>query len=267
MPRSQLADLDFGNVARILGLPDPTLAQHPATKAYVDSAVEGLSWKDSVRVASTANINLAAPGANIDGIAMVANDRFLAKDQTTGSQNGIYVWNGAATPATRAPDMSTAAEVEQAVVTVEEGTSAGATFRQTAVNVTLDTTTLTFGSFGTSAPAASETTPGILELATQTEVDTGTDDLRAVTPLKLKNSKLFVKTVAFIIGDGSATSFNCDHNLNTRNVQVTVYRNSGNYDTVNVEETRPTVNRVTVSGFGTAPGASAFVVVIQGTQG
>lgn len=37
-----------------------------------------------------------------------------------------------------------------------------------------------------SAPAASETVAGIMELATQTETDTGTDDLRAVTPLKFK---------------------------------------------------------------------------------
>ena len=73
-----LSDLDFGNVARILNLLDPTLAQHPATKAYVDSLVEGLAWKDSARVASVATINLAAPGANIDGVAMVANDRFIA---------------------------------------------------------------------------------------------------------------------------------------------------------------------------------------------
>lgn len=37
-----------------------------------------------------------------------------------------------------------------------------------------------------SPSAASETASGILELATQTETDTGTDDLRAVTPLKFK---------------------------------------------------------------------------------
>lgn len=265
MARSQLVDLDFGSVSRVLNLPDPTLAQHAATKAYVDSAVEGLAWKDSVRVASTANINLAAPGATIDGVTMVANDRFLAKDQTTANQNGIYIWNGAATPATRAPDMSTAAEVEQAVTTVEEGTSAGASFRQTAVNVTLDTTNLAWTSFGTSAAAATETTAGVAEIATQAETDTGTDDARFVTPLKLKTSKLFNKSFTQTIGDGSATSFNIDHNLNTRDVIVTVYRNSGNFDDVIADVTRPTVNRVTVV-FASAPAASGFRVVIQGTQ-
>jgi hypothetical protein len=265
MAKSQLVDLDFGSLARILNLLDPTLAQHPATKAYVDSAVEGLSWKDSVRVSAPANVNLAAPGATIDGVTMAANDRFLAGNQTTGSQNGIYIFNGSGTPATRAPDMSTAAEVEQAVVTVEEGTSAGSTLRQTQVNVTLDTTTLIFTSFGTSAPAATETAAGIAELATQAETDTGTDDLRIITPLKLKNSKLFNQTKVFIIGDGSATSFNCDHNLNTRNVVVTVFRNSGNFDDVEVDKQRPTVNRVTIVTAPTVPAASGFVVVVQGT--
>lgn len=265
MAKTVAVDLDFGGVARVIGLLDPASAQHAATKAYVDSAVEGINWKDSVRVASVANINLAAPGATIDGVAMAASDRFLAKDQTAGAENGIYIWNGAATPATRAPDMNSAAEVEQATVTVEEGTSAGATFRQTAVNVTLDTTTLSFTTFGTAAPAASESTAGIAELATQAEVDAGTDDTRIVTPLKLKNSKLFAKAVAATIGDGSATSFNIDHNLATRDVVVSVFRNSGSYDDVIADVTRPTVNRVTVA-FASPPASNAFRVVVQGVQ-
>lgn len=260
------SNLDAQSLARGTNFLDPTSAQDVATKAYVDSAIEGLNWKDSVRAASTANINLAAPGATIDAVNMAANDRFLAKDQTTGSQNGIYIWNGAATPATRAVDMNNAAEVEQAVVTVEEGTAnAATTWRQTVVNVTLDTTSLAFTSFGTAAGAASETVAGLAELATQAETDAGTDDARIVTPLKLKTSKLFNKTLGATIGDGSATAFNIDHNLNTRDVIVTVYKNSGNYDDVLVDVTRPTVNRVTVT-FAAAPAASAYRVVVQGTQ-
>lgn len=263
--RLQLVDLDFGSASRITNLLDPTLSQHPATKAYVDSAVEGLAWKDSARSASVANINLAAPGAAIDGITMVANDRFLAKDQTAGAQNGIYVWNGAATPATRAADMNSATEVEQAVITVEEGTSAGSTFRQTVVNVTLDATTLTFGSFGTGAPAASETISGIAELATQAEVDAGVDDLRIVTPLKLKSNKVLNKTLALTIGDGAAVSFNFNHNLGTRDHTTTVYKTTGSFDEVSAEITRPTVNQTTVA-FQNAPAAGAYRVVVQGTQ-
>lgn len=263
MARLIATDLDFGGVAKPTNLAAPTASGDAATKAYVDSAVEGLNWKDSCRVASVANINLAAPGATIDGVTMVVNDRFLAKDQTTASQNGIYVWNGAATPATRAADMNVAAEVEQATVTIEEGSSAGATFRQTAVNVTLDTTSLAWTSFGTSAPSASETTAGIIEIATQTEVDTGTDDVRAVTPLKLTNWSGRKRKVTALIGDGSATSFNIDHNFGTRAVLVSVYRNSGNFDDVLPDVQRPTTNRVTLV-FAAAPASNAYEAVVLG---
>ena len=263
MSKQVLSDFDFNNAARIVNLPDPTLAQHPATKAYVDSAVEGLAWKDSVRVASTANLTITGPGATIDGVTMSANDRVLLKDQTTASQNGLYIWNGAAVSMTRAADANTFAELEQAVVTVEEGTCAGASFRQTAVNGTIDSTSVTWTSFGTSAAAATETTAGVLEIATQSETDTGTDDLRAITALKLNNWSGRKRKATATFGDGSATSFNIDHNFNTRDVQVEVYRNSGNYDSVLCDVTRPSVNRVTLT-FAAAPAASAFNVVVLG---
>lgn len=256
-------DLDLNSAAKVINMPNPTAAQDGATKAYVDSAVEGLSWKDSVRVASVANINLAAPGATIDGVTMAANDRFLAKDQSTASQNGIYIFNGSATPATRALDMNTAAEVEQAVLTVEEGTSAGATFRQTAVNVTLDTTSLTWTNFGTSSPAASETTAGIMELATQAETDTGTDDLRAVTPLKLATWSGRIKKYTTTFGDGSATSYTITHNLNTKVVHVGVYETGGSFREVLCEVQHTTVNTVTILT-ATAPASGAYTAVVIG---
>lgn len=263
MAIAQLVDIDMGSAARVLNLPDPTLAQHAATKAYVDSAVEGLAWKDSCRVATVADLTLSGPGATIDGITMVANDRVLVKNQTTTSQNGIYIWNGAAVAMTRSVDASTALELEQAVVTVEEGTSAGATFRQTSVNFTLDSGAVAWTSFGTAAGSASESSAGVIEIATQVEADAGTDDLRAITPLKMANWSGRKLKFSALIGDGSATSFNVDHNFNTRDVIVEVYRNSGNYDTVICDVTRPTVNRVTLT-FAVAPAASAFDVVIMG---
>lgn len=257
------SDLDFNNAARILGLPDPTAAQHPATKAYVDSAVEGLAWKDSVRVATQANLNLSSPGATIDGVTMATSDRVLVRSQTTASENGIYIWNGASAVMTRATDANTAAELEQAVVTVEEGTSAGATFRQTAVNFTLGSGSVTWSSFGTGAPSASETTAGIAELATQAETDAGTDDLRIVTPLKLKNWSGGPKRFQANIGDGSATQFTVTHNLNTLDVIVQVMRNSGNYDTILVDSERTSVNAVRIT-FASAPTANQFRVLILG---
>ncbi|MGQ0622671.1 MAG: hypothetical protein ACT4QA_22655 [Panacagrimonas sp.] len=263
MATQQLSDLDFNSVSRITNLPDGTAPQHPATVAQLNAAVEGLAWKDSVRVATQGNLSVASPGATIDGITMATNDRILVRAQTTATENGLYIWNGAATPATRSLDANVFAELEQAVVTVEEGTSAGSTFRQTAVNGVLGTNDVTWTSFGTSAPAASETTAGVAEIATQTETNTGTDDARFVTPLKLasySNRKLkFSQT----IGDGSATQFTLTHNLGTQDVHVTVYRNSGAFDAVGCDRENTTTNTCIVR-FASAPTSNQFRAVVLG---
>ena len=77
------------------GLTDVTYEQ-------LTALLEGNAWKDDVRVAAPANVNLAAPGASIDGVAMNVGERFLAPNQTDPTQGGWYVWNGAAVAATRA---------------------------------------------------------------------------------------------------------------------------------------------------------------------
>lgn len=65
-----------------------------ALKSYVDEQVQasalGLDVKASVRVATTANITLANT-QTIDGVSLSAGDRVLVKDQTDGTENGIYV--------------------------------------------------------------------------------------------------------------------------------------------------------------------------------
>lgn len=263
MPKPVLTDLDMGAVARVTNLPAPSAVADAATKGYVDSAVEGLAWKDAARVATQGNLNLASPGATIDGVTMVASDRVLVRAQTAGAENGLYVWNGAATPMTRAADASTFDEMEQAVVTVEEGISAGATFRQTAINGTLGTTAVTWTSFGTSAPAATETTAGIIEIATQGETDAGTDDARALTPLKFATSALRLRKLSQTFGDGSATSYAITHNFNTRDVQVQVWQASGSYDLVDCEVELTSVNQVTIKT-AAAPATNALRAVVMG---
>lgn len=266
MARDQLVDLNFVGGTRPTNIPNPVSSGDAANKSYVDAAIEGISWKDAVRAASTANLTLSGPGATIDGVTMATSDRVLLKNQTTGSQNGIYVWTGAATPMTRAADASTFAELEGAVVIVEEGTAnIGTSWRQTAINGTIDTDPVAFTAFLTGAAAASESAAGIAEIATQTEVDSGNDDQRFVTSLKLKASKHFTKPFSQDLGDNSATSFNIDHNFNTRDVIVTVRKNSGNYDDVIADVTRPSVNRVTVT-FAVAPTAAQYRATVIGQQ-
>lgn len=72
----------------------PTDSAHIATKGYVDAARQGLDVKQSVRVATVSPINLATDleaGDTIDGITLVAGDRVLVKNQSTATENGIYV--------------------------------------------------------------------------------------------------------------------------------------------------------------------------------
>ena len=93
------------------------------TKEYVDAVKVGLDFKDSVRVASTANVTVSGPGTAIDGITLSSGDRVLLKNQSTASQNGIYVFNGAASALTRATDADSSTEVTSGMfVFVEEGT-------------------------------------------------------------------------------------------------------------------------------------------------
>lgn len=254
--------MDFGGARRILNLPDGLGAQEPATVAQLNAAIEGVAWKDSCRVSTQSNVTIASPGATIDGVTMVANDRVLVRAQTAGQENGIYIWNGAAVPLTRSLDCSTAAELEQAITTVEEGTSGGISYRQSVVNATLGTTTLSWSVFGAGVGAASETSAGVLEIATQTETDTGLDDTRAITPLKLANSSLASRKYTVNVGDGSLTSIPVTHNLGTRDVHISVYRNSGNYDDVLVEIQRTSINVITLL-FDVAPAANAYRVKVS----
>jgi hypothetical protein len=262
MARKTFTDFDFQSVSKVINLPSPSASGDAVPKSYVDSLVEGLAWKDSCRVATQSNLNLASPGATIDGITMVSQDRVLVRSQSTASENGIYVWNGASTAMTRSLDASTFDELEQAVTTVEEGTSAATTYRQDQINGTIGSSTISWVTFGAAAPAASETTAGIAEIATQAETDAGTDDARIVTPLKLATWSGRVKRYAVSIGDGSATSYTVTHNLASRDVHVTVY-NASTYDEVITDVTHATTNTLTIV-FATAPASNAYRVVVVG---
>lgn len=262
MSKKIFADFDFQSVSKVINLPSPSSSGDAVSKSYVDSLVEGLAWKDSCRVATQANLNLSSPGATIDGITMASQDRVLVRAQSTASENGIYVWNGASTAMTRSLDASTFAELEQAVTTVEEGTSAAVTYRQDQVNGTIGSSTISWVSFGTSAPAASESTAGIAELATQAETDAGTDDARIVTPLKLATWSGRIKKYSVSIGDGSATSYTVTHNLASRDVHVTIY-NASTYEEVLTDVTHTTTNTLTIV-FATAPSSDAYRVVVVG---
>lgn len=139
------ADFGFGGF-KLTGLADPVNAQDAATKNYVDSTAQGLDVKGSVKAATTANITLSGT-QTIDGVAVIAGDRVLVKNQSTASQNGIYVV--AAGAWSRSSDMDAWTEFPGAFTFVEEGTTQADTGWVCTVNQggTLGTTAVTWVQF------------------------------------------------------------------------------------------------------------------------
>jgi hypothetical protein len=126
------------------------------TKGYVDAVKQSLDIKDSVRVASTGNVSLTGgssdleAGDTIDGVTLVAGDRVLLKNQSTASENGIYVAVASGGTPARSDDANASAEVTSGMfVWVEEGTSNGDQGYVLTTNnvITLNTTNLTFTQF------------------------------------------------------------------------------------------------------------------------
>jgi hypothetical protein len=130
-----------------VGLTTGTISTPPATandivnKQYVDNLLQGLSPKQSVKAATTANISLVG-SQTIDGVSVTTGNRVLVKDQNSAAGNGIYV---VGSPWVRASDMNIWSEVPAAYVFVEQGTNnrdtgwvctsdAGGTIDSTAIN-------------------------------------------------------------------------------------------------------------------------------------
>ena len=111
-------DIDV-NSNKIVNVATPVNDTDAANKAYVDAARTGLDVKGSVKVATTANITLSGT-QTIDGVALSVGDRVLVKNQTTASENGIYVV--ASSGWSRATDADENAEVTSGMFTfVEQG--------------------------------------------------------------------------------------------------------------------------------------------------
>lgn len=243
----------------------PTTGTDGTNKDYVDNLAAGLSWKDQVRAATTANITLSGT-QTIDGVAVIANDRVLVKNQTTASQNGIYLV--AAGAWTRATDADVAAELEGAAVFISEGTTLADTAWVMTTNapITVGTTGLTWVQFaGGGAVTAGA---GLTQTGNTIDVGAGTGISVAADSVALDTTYTDARYVAaaagakrFAANVGGSTAQAITHNLATRDVVVSVYRNSTPWDDVECDVERTDTNNVTLR-FAVAPAAAEYRVSI-----
>jgi hypothetical protein len=201
------------NSQKIINLLDPSSSQDAATKNYVDTQLAAVATgqvlKGTVRAVALTNINISSAPTTLDGVTAATNDVFLLAGQTTGSQNGPYVWNGAAVAMTRATNWDSSAEaVVGSYWIVREGSNADKFALMTNDAFTLATTTAAFTYIGMASA-----------LSVAVEQD---------------------------LGNGALTTFAITHNFGTRAVNVMVYRVASPFDEVDVYIEHTDLNTVTL---------------------
>jgi hypothetical protein len=253
------------NSQRLTNVADPSSAQDAATKNYVDtqmqSAAAGIDSKPSVRVVANTNITLSGT-QTIDGVAVIAGDRVLARGQSTGSQNGVYVV--AAGVWSRAVDGDQTGELTPgASWFVEEGTTYGkSTWRiENTGAITIGSTSITINQLtaantytgslgvqlvGSDFRAQVVASGGVLAVAGGLQVDTA----------------IVARKFSATIGNGSATSIAITHNLGTKDVVVSL-RLVANDEGIITDWVATDINTVTLT-FAVAPAASAIRATIVG---
>jgi hypothetical protein len=296
---SPSADTDAANKGYVDGVAQG-LDVKASVRLATTGALSAFTFTSTAGGTLTGNANGAL---SIDGVTPSVADRILVKNETSGNApyNGIFVVTtvgSAGTPyvLTRSTDANTSAEVTDGMFTfVEEGTSLASTSWVLTTNnpITLNTTALTFAQFsgagtytasngvlltGTNFTFAPRSGYGLqtgasgaeIKLATTSGLNLTTDlAVGAGNGISVLTNTVAIDTAVVVskynanVGDGSATSYTITHNLNTRDVQVTVYESTGSYAEVICDVNHATVNTITLL-FSVAPTLNQYRVVVQG---
>lgn len=248
--------------ARAINAGDPSSATDLTTKQYVDNTVQGLAnLKDPVKAATTGNITLTGT-QTVDGVALVAGDRVLVKDQTDGTQNGIYTV--AAGAWARVAEADTGAEIDGLSVTVLQGTTKGTgqttanpvsyTLTNTAA-VTIGSTALTFSAVGGSSVTYSGGA-GLALAGTTFNVGAGNGITVNADDIQVDSNVVVRKYAADCVATTNPQTFT--HGLGSNDVDVTVWEGN-NKVFPDVTKGSGTV----VVDWGSAPSAGQYRVVVK----
>lgn len=249
---------------KIVNLADPSGASDAATKQYVDNVARGLSWKAPVRAASTANVAIASPGSMLDGVALVAGDRLLLKHQTTAADNGLYVWSSGAVPLIRTADADTADELAPgAAVSVTEGTvNADKVFLVVSdAAITIGTTAQTWGQLGGAGSYSAGNGIAISGSAISAVAASNGGVSIGAGGIAL-DPAIAARKYSANIGNGSATSITVTHGLGTKDVAISLRKNSDDTGFF-TDWTASDANTVTLT-FAAAPASGEHRVTVIG---
>jgi hypothetical protein len=251
---------------KITGLADGTNPQDAATVAQVQAAATGLDVKASVRAVIASNIDPGdssyANSTYADGVAVAVDERVLLIGQTNPAENGIWIKKPGTTGMLRGSDADTSAKVTPNMfVFVESGTNYADTgwVLTTDGPITLGTTGLTFTQF--SGPGQYVWGNGLANSGRTVNVGAGTGITVAADTVSIDTAVVARKSSTTL--STSATSYVVTHNLNTRDVQVSVVQVGSPYGVVYTAWEATSVNTVTVY-FATAPTANTLRVNVVG---
>ena len=159
--------------------PHPQYTTEAEVSALIAASMNSLDSKQSAFYTTTGNVNLNGLAVQAGGdwaVALTAGDRVLVKDQAAGASNGLYV--AAAGAWARTADADASVEVTPGMlVTIEAGTALADTVWELTTNgpIVLGTTALVF-----------ELTAALN--ATQVDAETGTNNTRRMTALRVKQA-------------------------------------------------------------------------------
>lgn len=264
MARKILNGLDLAN-QKIVNVADPSASLDVVNLQTLQNFIRGIAAiKEAVRVASTTTINIASPGATIDGVTMVSGDRVLEKDNTTQASRGIYVWNGAAVPMTRANDADTNSELKPGtMVFVTEGTVNGdkAFAVISDVTIVIGTTAQTWSQFGGGTTYTASNGVQLVGSDFRGQVVASGGVLVGASGFSI-DTAIVSRKISGSIGNGSLTVIPVTHSFGTKDVVVELRENATDA-VVDTDWVSTDVNTVTFT-FAVAPTASQYRFTVMG---